>query len=410
MEQPLNERRQLLQTKIFAHSSVAGFNPYSQAVLSRLSRCHTEGIGVHHYRCNNEACSHLHYQYHSCGNRHCPNCGGLKKEQWIEDRVGELLPTTYFHLVFTLPQELRGLCMGNRKLLFGLLFKAAQHTILTLSKDEKYIGATPGIVSILHTNGQDLTFHPHIHNIVSGGGINAAGKWTKEKRSNGRFLFPRRSMEKIYKGYFLDQLRKYIAKGLLKYCDSVALESILAIVGQKKWNVYAKAPFGGPAQIIEYLGRYTHKVAITAHRIITISDSHISFKYKDYADNDKEKIMTLKHAEFLRRFEQHILPKGFVKIRHSGYLHAKNKMERIASVCSQLKLPAPMQRVRTPVILRLLLQTGKDITLCPVCGQGKMLLVKTFIYHHGCLVDAAKLRNRGSPKIKSKKVTHEKAT
>ncbi len=171
MEQPLNERRQLLQSKIFAHPSVTGFNPYSQAVLSRLSRCHTAAIGVHHYRCNNEGCKHMHYQYHSCGNRHCPCCGGMKRDEWIEDRMGELLPTTYFHLVFTLPQELRSLCMGNRKLLFGLLFKSAQHTILTLSKDEKYIGATPGIVSILHTNGQDLNFHPHIHNIVSGGGI-----------------------------------------------------------------------------------------------------------------------------------------------------------------------------------------------------------------------------------------------
>jgi len=180
------------------------------------------------------------------------------------------------------------------------------------------------------------------------------------------------------------------------------VEKILSIVGQKKWNVYAKAPFGGPAQIIEYLGRYTHKVAITAHRIIEINDSHISFKYKDYCDGNKQKIMMLSHAEFLRRFEQHILPKGFVKIRHAGYLHARNKMKRIGAVCSQLKLPAPMQRVHTPVALRLLLQTGKDITLCPVCKQGKMELVKTFIYHHGCLVDAAQLHNRGSPKIKSK--------
>jgi hypothetical protein len=409
MEQPLSERRQLLQTKIFAHPSVGGFNPYSQAVLSRLSRCHTAAIGVHHYRCNNKGCMYMHYQYHSCGNRHCPCCGGMKRDQWVEDRMGELLPTTYFHLVFTLPQELRSLCMGNRKLMFGLLFKAAQHTILTLSKDEKYMGAAPGIVSILHTHGQDLAFHPHIHNIVSGGGINAAGKWIKEKRSNGHFLFPRRAMEKIYKGYFLEQIRKYITGGTLQFCDSKAVENILTTIGAKKWNVYAKAPFGGPAQIIEYLGRYTHKVAITAHRILTINDSHISFKYKDYADNNKQKIMTLEHAEFLRRFEQHILPKGFVKIRHAGYLHAKNKMKRIAAVCKQLKLPAPMQRVRTPVALRLLLQTGKDITLCPVCKKGKMELVKTFIYHHGCLIDAAQLRNRGSPKIKSKKVTHEKA-
>jgi len=216
-------------------------------------------------------------------------------------------------------------------------------------------------------------------------------------------------MEKIYKGYFLDQVRKYIANGSLKYVDLATVEKILSIVGQKKWNVYANAPFGGPAQIIEYLGRYTHKVAITAHRILHIDNDNISFKYKDYADGNKQKIMTLDHAEFLRRFEQHILPKGFVKIRHAGYLHAKNKMERIASVCKQLKLPAPMQRVHTPVALRLLLQTGKDITLCPVCKKGKMQLVATFIYHHGCLVDAAQLRNRGSPKIKSKKVTHEKA-
>ena len=402
MEQPLNERRQLLQTKIFAHPSTASFNSYSQAVLSRLSRCHTAAIGVHHYRCSNEGCKHMHCQYHSCGNRHCPCCGGMKRAQWVEDRMGELLPTTYFHLVFTLPQELRSLYMGNRKLMFGLLFKAAQHTIITLSKDEKYIGATPGIVSILHTNGQDLNFHPHIHNIVSGGGINIAGKWIKEKRSNGRFLFPRRAMEKIYKGYFLDQLKKYIANGSLKHTGRATVEKILSIVGQKKWNVYAKAPFGGPAQIIEYLGRYTHKVAITAHRIIEINDSHISFKYKDYCDGNKQKIMMLSHAEFLRRFEQHILPKGFVKIRHAGYLHARNKMQRIGAVCSQLKLPAPMQRVHTPVALRLLLQTGKDITLCPVCKQGKMELVKTFIYHHGCLVDAAQLHNRGSPKIKSK--------
>ena len=409
VEQSLNERRQLLQTKIFGHSSVSGFNPYSQGVLSRLSRCHTSAIGVHHYRCSNEDCGAMHYQYHSCGNRHCPSCGGMKRDQWVEDRMGELLPTSYFHLVFTLPQELRSLCMGNRKLLFGLLFKAAQHTILTLSKDEKYMGATPGIVSILHTNGQGLTFHPHVHNIVSGGGMDSTGKWIKEKRSNGRFLFPRRAMEKIYKGYFLDHLRKYIANQSLVFTSKKALENILSVVGAKKWNVYAKAPFGGPAQIIEYLGRYTHKVAITAHRILHIDDSHISFKYKDYADKHKQKVMVLSHEEFLRRFEQHILPKSFMKIRHAGYLHSKNKMQRIAAVCTQLKLPSPMQRVHTPLALRLLLQTGKDITLCPVCKKGRMQLVKTFIYHNGCLIDAAQLRNRGSPKTKRKYASHEKS-
>ena len=400
----------MLQTKIFGHPITAVFNSYSQAVLSKLSHCHTAAIGVHHYQCSNTSCSHLHYQYHSCGNRHCPGCGGTRRAQWVQDRIGELLPTTYFHIVFTLPQELRSLCMGNRKLLFGLLFEGAQHTIITLAKDKKYIGATPGIVSILHTHGQDLSFHPHTHNIVSGGGIDSAGKWIKEKRANGSFLFPRRAMEKIYKGYFLAALRKYVANGELKYSDRQAVEKILATVGQKKWNVYAKATFGGPAQIIEYLGRYTHKVAITAHRILHIDDSHISFKYKDYADANKQKVMELTHVEFLRRFEQHILPKSFVKIRHAGYLHAKNKMARIAEVCSQLRLPAPMLRIRIPSELRLLLQTGKDISRCPVCGQGRMKLIKTFIFHNGCLVDIADLRNRGSPQIKRKYATISNAS
>ena len=168
--------------------------------------------------------------------------------------------------------------------------------------------------------------------------------------------------------------------------------------------------FWCPAQLIEYLGRYTHKVAITAHRILHIDDSHISFKYKDYADGNKQKEMELTHAEFLRRFEQHILPKGFVKIRHAGYLHAKNKMARIAAVCTQLRLPAPMPRIRIPAALRLLLQTGKDISRCPVCGQGRMALIKTFIYHNGSMVDVADLPNRGSPQIKRKYATDNKTT
>src|ERR1035437_7563575 len=170
MEQPLNEQRQLLQTKIFAHPQVKGFNSYSQAVLSRLSRCHTAAIGVHHYRCSNQSCRHLHYQYHSCGNRHCPSCGGMKRNEWIEDRMGELLPTTYFHLVFTLPQELRSLCMGNRKLLFGLLFKSAQHTILPKKKKKKYRGRTRCFKSFLHKNGKPLNFHPNKKNKEGGGG------------------------------------------------------------------------------------------------------------------------------------------------------------------------------------------------------------------------------------------------
>ena len=220
-------------------------------------------------------------------------------------------------------------------------------------------------------------------------------------------------MEKMYKGYFMSHLRKYIATGELKYEDKEALEIIVSIAGKKKWNVYAKAPFGGPAQIVDYLGRYTHKVAITAHRIIKIDDKNISFRYKDYQDarlndkvgqDNKQKVMTLGHAEFLRRFEQHILPKGFVKIRHAGYLHSKDKMKRIAEVCKQLQLPKPMPRVAIPATVRLQLQTGKDVTVCPVCGKGKLQLVRTLMYHNGSLVDINELRNRGSPRIKKMRV------
>ncbi|MCO5248180.1 MAG: transposase [Chitinophagales bacterium] len=183
-----------------------------------------------------------------------------------------------------------------------------------------------------------MTFHPHIHCIVSGGGLSKDGKWKKEKRKNGNFLFPRRAMEKIFKGYFLEKLQALSSSGKLEIADETSFFKTLEEVQFIKWNVYAKAPFAGPRQIMEYLGRYTHKVAITSHRILEITDTTITFKYKDYQDGNKQKEMPLSHEEFLRRFEQHILPKGFVKIRHSGFLSHQNKNERLSSICSELDL------------------------------------------------------------------------
>lgn len=390
--------KQLLQQKIFAHPSVQQFNPYSQAVLKKLSDCHTVRLGVHQYACN--TCRHQHYQYHSCGNRHCPNCGGLKREQWMQDRLSELLPTTYFHIVFTLPEELRSLAMGNRKVVFNLLFQASTYTLRKLGKDEKYLGATPGIISILHTNGQDLTFHPHVHSIVTGGGFSEDKKWVKERRKNGNFLFPRRAMEKIFKMYFLDKLAGFQKKQELQIEDNAVFENILQTVRYKKWNVYAKAPFGGPQQIMEYLGRYTHKVAISTYRIKSIDEHTITFSYKDYNDGNKQKEMTVTHGAFLRRFEQHILPKGFVKIRHSGFLSHQNKGNRLAEICKQLNIAEPSPKVELPVAVLAAMKYGVDITQCSVCKVGKLELVSTYINiaREGvCLVDVATLRNRGSP-------------
>jgi hypothetical protein len=325
------------------------------------------------------------------------NCGGAKREQWLQDRMQELLPTSYFHIVFTLPQELRSLCMGNRKTMFSLLFDASHYTLTHLAANAKWLGAQPGIISILHSNGQDLSFHPHIHCIVSGGGIDKNGMWVKEKRANGKFIFPRTMLEETYKKYFLQKLLHLHAKNKLQIKDADDFKQTIITVEQMRWNVHANAPMGGPAQVLEYIGRYTHKVAITAHRIIEITDDTITFKYKDYADGHKEKIMELTHEEFLRRFEQHILPKGFVKIRHAGYLTARNKTARIAAVLAQLHLPDAKPKVKIPAPILVLMKSGIDITLCPTCKVGKLILVATFIKLNGQMVNINDIKNRGSP-------------
>jgi Putative transposase/Transposase zinc-binding domain len=400
--QPLNDIRQLLQQKVFGHPCVDNFNSYSRAIFGRLRLCHTAGIGVHHLQCSKAGCGHALYQYHSCGDRHCPNCGGSKKEQWLQDRMCELLPTTYYHLVFTLPQELRSVVMGNRTVLFNLLFESGHHCINKLAADKKWLGAKPGIVSILHTNGQDLSFHPHIHCIVSGGGVDAAGNWIKEKRASGNYLFPKTKMEQVYKGYFLSRLQKLLLQQKVKTADAAALAATIAQLAQIRWNVHAKAPFGGPAQILEYLGRYTHKTAITAHRVKKITHRDITFIYRDYADGNTQKQMTLSHEEFARRFEQHILPKRFVKIRHGGYLAHNGKKGRIAAIHQQLNLPPPMPRVIIPFSLQMLQRTGTDYSVCPKCKTGKMEVTATYLHFNGKLVNVKDLaggrpRNKASP-------------
>lgn len=394
-----SEIKHRLQTKIFAHPSTKRFNSYSQSVLKKLADCHTSRIGKHVYACNN--CQHMHHQYHSCGNRHCPNCGGLKREQWLYDRYSELLPTTYFHIVFTLPEELRSLAMGNRKVLFSLLFEAANHTLKKLGQDPKLLGGTPGIISILHTNGQDLTFHPHIHCIITGGGLDKNGKWVTEKRKGGNFLFPRRAMEKIFKGFFLDRLNHLKKTGKVQIKDKRSCQKLLNDVRYKKWNVYAKAPFGGPQMVLEYLGRYTHKVAISTHRIKEITEENITFIYKDYRDSNKQKQMTLSCEEFLRRFEQHILPQGFVKIRHSGFLSHRNKNERIKNICQQLSIATPPPKIKLPTRILAAITYGVDITECSKCRIGKMERIGTYVNvskEGVCLVNVENFKNRGSPR------------
>jgi Putative transposase len=317
----------------------------------------------------------------------------MKRDQWVENQVRDLLPTTYYHIVFTVPSELRGLIMGQRTSLFNLLFEASSQTLLTIAKDPTYLGATPGITSVLHTWGQSLVFHPHIHCIVSGGGIDGNTRWIKEKRTNGKFLFPKAILQKMYKAIVMKKMRQLYQKDELKIPPDMNWDQLLSDIGAKKWNVYAKAPFihnanglsrnslsrfardGGPEQVIRYLGKYTHKIAITRHRIKSLTETTITFQYRDYQDGNKAKEMTLSHEEFLRRFEQHLLPKRFIKIRHYGYLQNYKKKERLDRIYKNMQLPRRPDRVKIPMHIRLLEKTGRDITLCPKCKVAKLELV-----------------------------------
>lgn len=389
---------------IFNHPCLQSYNVYSKNIFSQLYRCHTAAMGMHHYKCNDENCHHTHYQYHSCGNRHCPHCGGLKKEQWIENLTAQLFPTAYYHVVFTLPHEFNRLILGNRKEMFTLLFEAASQTLLQFATDEKYLGATGGITAVLHTWGQDLSFHPHLHCIVSGGGVKDK-RWVGAKRTNNKFLFPVAAIKKVYKGIFLKKLRMLLTKGQLQ-TEGIAVEELLQQAGYKSWNVYAKAPFAGVASVVEYLGRYTHKVAITKYRILSITQTDITFGYKDYSDGSKQKEMTVSITEFLRRFELHFLPKRYVKIRHYGFLQNHGKTNRLNAVRKNMKLSPLPPKVQVPVALRMLEQYGHDISLCPKCKQGKLILI-AIIYpgQHTVRLSAAvttineqvMLRNKASP-------------
>jgi len=354
-------------------------NLHVQHVLRRLKLCRTAALGYHVYRCSNDACGHVKYQYHSCRDRHCPGCGAIKKQQWIQARTQELLPVKYYHVVFTLPHELNSLVMGHRNVLYKLLFDASAQTLLCFAKDPKYLGATPGIISVLHTWGQQLSFHPHIHCIVSGGGITDNTIWKNATRNEWRFLFPVKAMGIVYRTRFLQALKQMIDSGVVTLTDTTDIKQLLNQLYQKDWVVYAKAPFGGPQAVIEYLGRYTHKVAISNHRICSINmEGAVTFEYKDYADGSRQKQMTLGAAEFIRRFEQHILPRRFTKIRTYGYLANRNRLRRINDVLKKLKLPLHKGVVNVPLQLLLKERYGVDIIECPRCKGKTMKWLMTY--------------------------------
>ena len=356
-------------------------NSHVHQVMDQLKKCRTAQLGYHLYKCHNDECNQYKYQYHSCRNRHCPSCGSLQKEEWIENRKRELLPIPYYHVVFTLPHELNSIILGNRQALFNLLFSAASQTLLSFANNPLYLAAKPAILAVLHTWGQQLSFHPHLHCIVSGGGIvankNKTVRWVSATRNKNNFLFPVKAMAIVYRAKYLAGLKKLIACGELKLEADSSIVHTIKMLYSKSWVVYAKKPFGGPAQVIEYLGRYTHKVAITNNRIKAVDHDRqdVIFEYKDYAAGGSPKQMQLNVGEFIRRFEQHILPRHFTKIRSYGYISNRNRKTNIAAIVASMRLPTHPEKVKIPWQVRLKERFNVTHNQCPSCGQERLVLV-----------------------------------
>ena len=330
--------------------------------MHAIETCRTAYLGGHVDEC--EECGHIKISYNSCRNRHCPKCQFLKKEKWVEARGKELLPIEYFHVVFTLPDELNPLALRNRKVVYNILFKAASETLTDLAR--KRLGVQAGFITVLHTWGQNLMDHPHLHCIVSGGGL-SQGKWISSKR---RFLFPVKVMSRLFRGKFLAFLKKAYETNSLQ-CVGEDFPSLLKDLYTKEWVVYAKPPFNGPETVLGYLGRYTHRIAITNHRIVGMEDGKVSFWWKDYADGNKQKVMALEPSEFIRRFLLHVLPDGFVKIRHFGFLSNRHRKECLEACRMLLGVKEPQPALAESWQESLFRITGIDVTRCPLC-EGRM--------------------------------------
>lgn len=332
------------------------FNGWQQRTLFALSRCRTVAMGGHIDKCNHEACGRLHLSYNSCRNRHCPKCQGHKRAQWIQAREEELLPVGYYHVVFTLPSELNLLALHKPRLLYSILFKTAWEVIRGFGENEQFIGAKAGMIAILHTWGQNMSLHPHLHCIVPAGGVSKEGKW-KHAKNGLTFLFPVKAMSKVFRAKFVSELRKNGIK------DKALYDSLF----KKQWVIYSKKPFGSAATVVEYLGRYTHKIAISNHRIQKVTDYEVTFSLKNYKKNGKKEELTLKTEEFIRRFAQHILPKGFVRIRHYGFLSTVGKRKYLPNL--HTTLGNPILKKKTSKTQHL---------LCPICKKGSLRTVFIF--------------------------------
>ena len=332
-------------------------NGWQLRTLAAIMRCRTAAMGGHVDACAD--CGLLRISYNSCRNRHCPKCQGKQREAWLQKREAELLPVPYFHVVFTLPDLLNPLALHQPRAVYDTLFEAAWETLLVFAKDKKHLEAKPGMIAVLHTWGQTLSLHPHLHAIVPAGGLSQAGYW-KKARTEGKFLFPVKAMGKVFRAKYVEKLKARV----------VLDKPLVKALFHKPWVVYAKRPFGSPQVVLEYLGRYTHKIAISNHRLTAVEDDTVSFTYKDYRQAGQKQVMVLDALEFIRRFAMHILPRAFVRIRHYGILSGTGKTKAIPLIRQQL--PA----VLTPVVVPPRQLPEYNPALCPCCGTQTMVTLQ----------------------------------
>jgi hypothetical protein len=365
----------------------AHFLPLHQhRLMQAIEACRTPVLGGVVEWCDH--CQYTHIQYRSCRNRHCPKCQGSARAKWLEQRKAELLPTEYFHVVFTIPEPLAAIAFHNKDAVYDILFRATAQTLLTIARDPRHLGAEIGLFAVLHTWGQNLHLHPHLHCVVPGGGLSPDGDWIA---CRPRFFLPVRVLSRLFRRLFLEALEQAYAQGELRFLgeleslrDPQAFARYLVPVREIDWVVYAKPPFGGPQHVLEYLGRYTHRVAISNSRLLELREDQVSFRWKDYRHPQRPKVMTVSAEEFIRRFLLHSLPPGFQRIRYYGFLancHRADKLnlcrQCLATPCSEL-LPCPTGLREFSALL-----TSRNLGRCPRCGVGTMIQIEILFPGHG---------------------------
>jgi Putative transposase/Transposase zinc-binding domain len=355
--------------------------PFHQLQLMQaIESCRTAALGGHRERCH--LCAEERISYNSCGNRHCPKCQNLARTQWVESRKGELLPIDYHHVVFTLPAQLNDLVMRNKPRLYKILFAASAATLQTIAADPRHLGAQVGFFSVLHTWGQNLLFHPHIHCVATGGGISLDGtRWISSKPG---FFLPVRVLSRLFRRLFLEALEQAFCQNLLRFPGAVAplrepaaFLQLTSSLRQIEWVVYSKPPFGGPQRVLEYLGRYTHRVALDNRRILNLHDGHVTFQYKQYrsADAHKSRTSPVAAGEFIRRFLLHSLPPRLPRIRHYGLFAGRTKKRSLARCGELLALPADSLLPSAVQIRAALSSVTEAFRQCPACLTGHMVRV-----------------------------------